>query len=437
MPTTTLKNAEKIFMLGIGGAGMRALAALLHEDGITVSGTDAAQSSLQHDPALAGFRLVAEADAKDDVAAADLVIRTDAVPPDHPLCQQAQQANIPVLAYHEAVGEYARDFTTVAVAGTHGKSSTTAMLAHLCQSAGLDPTVIVGAPIPAWDNRNARRGTSHLLIIEADEYRRHFLSLQPHHLIVTTIDFDHPDYFRDVSDVEHAFAQLLQQLQGPRTVVTTSQVLAAHRHLAWPAETIAVDPPTDQFPLPLPGSHMQHNAALALNMAAALGVSPAEARRHLATFTGLGRRFEYLGTINDTRIISDYGHHPAEIAATLQAARQHYPHHTLIVIVEPHTTERLTSLFDEFVASLTDLPDQIFITDPYEARRTPARSDAKTTADLVASLKASGKSARYLASAAELPAHLAQHAGAPTIALLFTAGELDGQVRRLIVATET
>jgi len=189
-------TARNVFMLGIGGSGMRGLAYLLSSQGKRISGTDDQFEHLKTSPDLSACALYSEEAATQALAEAQLLVYSDAVADDHPLRQQWEKQGKPSLTYHEAVGQLTAAYQTIAVAGTHGKSSTTVMLAHIMAAAGLDPTVLVGATVPAWGQRNARAGHDAYFLVEADEYRNHFLSFKPAHAIVTSIDFDHPDYFK-------------------------------------------------------------------------------------------------------------------------------------------------------------------------------------------------------------------------------------------------
>src|SRR3989344_9051790 len=189
--------------LGVGGAGMKGLAYLLRESGETVIGYDnnADASEVSLEEAVAALSTV------------DRLVYTDAAVATHPLREAALKINVPQTPYQEALGEFSQQYTTIAITGTHGKSSTTAFLAHILIEAGFDPSVLVGASMPSLEGKNAQLGKGKYFIVEADEYRKHFLELSPSHIIITTIDFDHPDAFSSLHDVEKAYEEFLTKLQ--------------------------------------------------------------------------------------------------------------------------------------------------------------------------------------------------------------------------------
>lgn len=388
-------------MAGIGGSGMRGLGFILKSKGKNITGAD---------------RDYDRARAEEYLAQSDGLIYSDAVATDHPLRQRAREQNIPEMAYHEALGELAVGYTTVAVAGTHGKSSTTAMLGHIMIEAGLDPTVLVGARVPAWGKENARVGNSEYLIVEADEYRDHFLSLKPAYAIVTTIDFDHPDYFDSLDDVKKSFDKFVNRVSG--AVVTSNDV---------PGE----------FGV---GEHMQHNAALAVAMAEKFGVERGRAEKALASWQGLGRRMEELGDYKGLKVVSDYGHHPKEIATTLAAARKKYKDKKILVLFEAHTLVRLKVFEKDFIEALLKA-DGVLLAPVFIPTGRPTSSAGKEQetqqavkklGEFEQKLSVKGRLARRILNYSELAAELAQMEGQYDVALAFTAGELDGRLRELV-----
>ncbi|HLD08937.1 MAG TPA: Mur ligase family protein, partial [Methylophilaceae bacterium] len=198
------EGVKNIFMVGIEGSGMRGLAYLFAKQGFDVAGEDDTAAERRE---IDGYTIVPQADAAAAVRAADVLVYSDAVKGDHQLRILAEEQGIKQMPYQEALGVFAKQYTTLAVTGTHGKSSTTAMLAHILVEAGYDPTVLVGASLDVFGGRNARAGKGEYFVVEADEYRRHFLALEPTHIIITSIDFDHPDYFTSLEDVEAAYSE--------------------------------------------------------------------------------------------------------------------------------------------------------------------------------------------------------------------------------------
>ncbi len=424
-----LKKAQRVFLLGVGGTGMRGLAWLLHEQGKDITGTDShVPDDLTHI-----YTLAAEEDAQPLLSGADLMVYTDAVASTHPLRQAAQAANLPALSYPAAVGEIANEHACViAVAGTHGKSSTTAFLAHILIAAGCNPTVLVGASIFGWPGKNARLGQKEYFLVEADEYRRHFLTLRPTHAIITTIDFDHPDYYTALAEVTAAYGEFLTTLRAAKTLVTTTRLVQSHPVLPWPKKTVQVSSEEIEKAInPIPGDHMKHNAALAISLASQLGINKARAKQYLQSFPGLSRRMEIVGQFKNMDVISDYGHHPAAIAATWDALVEQRPNDSIAIIFEAHMEARLKTFFDQFVQSLMSAP--VVVVYPVFA---PAGRETASAADLARqlgkALETKGCRAFVLRSKIELPHVLDIMAASCQTAIAFTAGDLDNHLRQII-----
>jgi UDP-N-acetylmuramate--alanine ligase len=301
----------------------------------------------------------------------DLVVYTEAMPHDHPELREARACGIPTINYFEALGLVANEYRLIAVAGSHGKTTTTAMLIDIMEQAGLDPSAVVGS-LRASTKTNYRKGKSAYFIAEACEYRRDFLSLTPDVLIVTNIELEHVDYYKTLEDVQAAFCELVGQMREGGTLIANVSdpalrpvIDAAHaRELHVIDYRPSIDP---RVPLQVPGLHNRMNAAAAAAAAAACGVSPEAIRTGLSDFAGTWRGFEYTGEVNGAKIYDDYGHHPTEIAATIKGARELYPDRTLTVVFQAHTYTRMDALFDDFVHALA-LADRICILPIYAAR---------------------------------------------------------------------
>lgn len=396
---------KTIFMLGIGGTGMRGLAKLLAAQGNKIIGSDQQYQIIKNWPDMKAYEF-------SNKVTGDLLIHTDAAEKSHPLIQAAKKKNIPVMAYQEALGEFSKQFKTIAVTGTHGKSSTTAFLAHILIETGKDPNVLIGASMPAWGGTGARAGKNDLFIVEADEYREHFLMLAPAHAIIVSVDFDHPDYFKSLEHVKQAYERFRAKVSG--TVLSTDDLT-----------------PEDlqDIPAPIPGEHMQKNAALAVQMAGILGVSREDAIAALKTFPGLGRRFEKLGMISKMEIISDYGHHPAEIIATLHGAREKFGQNKIMAIFEAHTLERLKTFFDDYAKAL-ELANGVLLVPVF----IPIGREHESAEALI-KLKELEKMLKIpvwrLEKWEDLKPKLTELSSEFDIALAFTAGVLDSKLRQL------
>jgi UDP-N-acetylmuramate--alanine ligase len=294
----------------------------------------------------------------------DLVVYSIAVKDNNPELAAARSRGIVCMTYPEALGELTKEYTTIAVCGTHGKTTTTAMVSSMLKACGKNPTVIVGSLL-SDGGTNFIQGDSEYLVVEACEYRRSFLNLHPTHIIVTNIDEDHLDYYKDLDDIKSAFQSFTDKLPTEGSLVTHADVdLATH------AKKINADViDKDNIELSVLGEHNKRNAQLALALAGTLGLSEDDARKGLLSFAGTWRRLEYKGIWHDIAMYDDYGHHPAEIKATLQALREKYPHnkYTLIAVFQPHLYSRTKLLLDDFAGSFSDA-DKICVMPIYAAR---------------------------------------------------------------------
>jgi UDP-N-acetylmuramate--alanine ligase len=280
-----------------------------------------------------------------------LVIYTLATKDDNPELIEVQKRGIKCMTYPEALGLLTQEYTTIAVCGTHGKTTTTAMLASMFKALGKSPTVIVGSLL-SDGGTNFIQGDSEYLIVEACEYKRSFLNYNPTHIVVTNIDADHLDYYKDLDDIKRAFQEFTDKLPENGTLITHADVeLSTH------AKKINADYiDASSIELSVLGEHNKRNAQLALALSDALGFEQAEARKGLLAFHGTWRRLEYKGIWHDIAMYDDYGHHPTEITATLQALREKYPHdkYKVIAVFQPHLFSRTKEHLDEFAHSFVD-----------------------------------------------------------------------------------
>ncbi|TSC79573.1 MAG: UDP-N-acetylmuramate--L-alanine ligase [Candidatus Peregrinibacteria bacterium Gr01-1014_25] len=386
----------KIFCSGIGGIGLSAYASLQRQAGHDVSGSDRQVSPLLHDLQAQGIVVSLMQDGGAVPADADLFVYSEAIPPENPERVAAGRYGIRTATYFEALGEFSRAYRVVAVAGAHGKSSTTAMTAQVLVDADLDPTVVVGTKVPFLDGRNWRQGKSDLFLVEACEYRRSFLHLHPSIALVTTVDGDHFDAFTSLEDYQQAFVEFLRLLPQDGIALFHGGDADARRIVDASGKSgIDVDvlaPPR----LGIPGAHMRENAKLVLGLADVLGIPRTQAASSLARFTGTWRRMEVKGTRPDgVTVVDDYGHHPAEIRATLAAMREAYPGRRIVCVFQPHTHDRTLVLYDDFTRAFKGGADIVIIPNIYDARafRDRAQADPEKLAKDIAA--ASGISALY------------------------------------------
>lgn len=365
-----LENVKKIHMIGVGGIGMSALARLYLHEGKEVSGSDRAPSDITDALEKEGVQFFPNQTTENISSrqGLELVVYTEAMAKDHPEMLAARQLGVSMMNYFEALGLVANQYYLIAVAGTHGKTTTTAMLIDVLEEAGLDPTAIVGS-LRSKTKSNYRAGKSKYFVVEACEYRRDFLYLNPDILVITNIEADHLDYYKDLKDVQDAFSELAKKVPEDGFVIaeTANQNVASILE-GLKCEVVDYKKFLDlELPLKLPGLHNRMNAAAALAAAAKLNIEEDVAKKALSNFSGTWRRFEYKGEVGGAPVYDDYGHHPTEITATISGARELYPDKKLTLVYQPHMYSRTHELFDDFTKALS-LADEIILTPIYAAR---------------------------------------------------------------------
>lgn len=395
-----LARRGPIHFVGVGGAGMAGLALVLRRQGARVTGCDRADSQALRDLERAGVPVSVGHDPAHVHEAAG-VVATAAVPRDHAELAEAQRRGVPVKGRARALGELVNPRRLVAVAGTHGKTTTTAMTAQALAALGLDPTALVGGRLPEWSG-NARLGGDAVYVVEADEYDRSFLELRPELAVITTVELEHLDCYRDRADLDGAFAQFAGPAAGRLGVIACADdagaarvaaSVAEHRALlygfgpsaALRAENLTLretraafearwgDRALGRFELGVPGEHNVRNALAALAVALRLAGDARGlevVRAALAEFRGVERRFQILGEARGVIVVDDYAHHPTELAATLRAAREGWPARRVLVLFQPHLYSRTRDFAVEFGRVLA-AADRAWVLDVYAAREAP------------------------------------------------------------------
>ena len=393
LPVPSLQGIRSVHLIGIGGAGMRNLARLFLARGVSVSGSDLKESEGLRELRELGA-LVSIGHAADQVGAPDAVIASSAIVPSNVELALAERTRIPVWARAQALAAFAAGHRSIAVAGTHGKTTTTSMLAVILERAGLDPSYLIGGDLNE-SGSGARAGSSDLFVFEADESDGSFLLSEPAIAIVTNIELDHVDFYPGgQSQIDAAFALFMQRSGsvlacGDDPGVGRASALAGRAVLAYglePANNVRLhvdrpgpdgakgsveldDDSTVSLQLRVDGAHNLLNATAALLAAREVGVDPALAAQALATFTGVHRRFELRGTARGADFFDDYGHNPTELAVALHTARGRSPER-LVAVVQPHRYSRVQALWRELGASITEA-DLIVVTDIYGADQPP------------------------------------------------------------------
>jgi UDP-N-acetylmuramate--alanine ligase len=358
----------KIFLSGIGGIGMSAYAALMKHAGHDVSGSDAHDSALIADLKSQGIAVSLKQDGNALAEGTELLVHSEAIPVSAPERVAAKERGIPQLSYFQALGKMIEGKEVIAICGTHGKSSTTAMIAKIFIECGRNPSVVLGTKMKELGNRNWRAGDPNLWIVEACEYRRSFLALQPTTIILTNADGDHFDAFKNAEEYQHAFIEFMSLLPENGMIIGHGEDKET-KAIMHAAKKILIDADTEPLPtLATPGVHMKKNAQLAVVLAKKKGIDEAEALKALAGFSGTWRRMENLGeTMRGVTVIDDYAHHPVEIRATIAAMKEHFPRRRLVCVFEPHTHDRVLKLWNDFTVAFSEA-DLLFVTKVFDAR---------------------------------------------------------------------
>jgi UDP-N-acetylmuramate--alanine ligase len=356
-------------MVGIGGIGMSALAQLYSSQGKQVKGSDRDTSPVTELLSANGITIYSGHAAAQVAPETDLLVYSAAVPDDNPERVAARERGIRELSYVEALGEATRNGVSVVVAGTHGKTTTTAMVAKMLIDAGMRPTVIAGSILSEYGS-NFVAGKDDLFVIEGCEYRRHFLHLHPTVLVITNIDLDHTDYYRDLDDLTRAFHELAQRLPEQGTIVCDTTAPLVQQACADATATVVPYQDLQVPKLRTAGDFNILNARAAKCAVRALNpeLRDEDLDRSLAAFTGTWRRFERKGvTAHGALVYDDYAHHPTAIRATLSMVRATFPDKRLLVVFHPHLYSRTASFFRQFAEALT-LADEAILLPIYAAR---------------------------------------------------------------------
>lgn len=406
-----MRRIDCIHFVGIGGAGMCGIAEVLTNQGYAVSGSDIKASAVTRRLESLGVQVFI-GHASDNIQNADVLVVSSAIDRSNPEIQAALQARLPVVRRADMLGELMRYRHSIAVAGAHGKTTTTSLLTMMLTEAGLDPTYVIGGKLNA-SGKNASLGGSRYLVAEADESDASFLSLRPMAAIVTNIDEDHMDTYEGSFDkLKAAYIQFLHNMPFYGLAVVCGDDAELYKmidSIARPVLTFgfkehndvrAVDVRADgvrthftvlrkdyeplALTLNIPGEHNVYNALAAITLASDEGVDDTAIIRALDKFAGVGRRFEHQAKVplsdGDVLLVDDYGHHPAEVLATIKAARQSYPERRLVMMFQPHRYSRTRDCFDDFVEVLSQV-DELLLLDVYAAGEAPiVGADTKSLA---------------------------------------------------------
>lgn len=467
----TARKAGTAHLVGICGSGMKALAEMLGGLGWTVSGSDLQPATDTLDLLRRkGFRVHRGHSDEFLPSNADLLVYSPAITDSNPERQQAERLGIPQRSYNQMLGELMKTRVGISIAGTHGKSTTTAMVASVLRDAGLSPSAVIGAeligrgdlrsgeaagsgdPRQALGGVSGWAGESDLFVVESCEYQKNFLTLCPKHVVLTGIEADHFDFFHDLRETREAFAEFVSRMPSDGNLIIRGDCettrIAAASSLA-EIETFSLRDCTDwwaadlrptsegirfrifhgetfftEVSLRIPGRHNVLNAVAAAAMCHHVGASAIAIREGLGEFCGTKRRFEVLGSCRGVTLIDDYAHHPTAVTATLRTAREQFPGRRLLCAFQPHQESRTRALLDDFAESF-DAADEVFLAPIFTAREKCPEAAERTNAELAERLAARGKSVRLVSSLDRLADELDDAARLGDVLITMGAGDIN------------
>lgn len=417
-----IDRIKKIHFIGIGGIGMSALARHFLSEKKVVSGSDRTLTPITKSLASEGMQIFAQQSAENITADIELVVYTEAMTEDHPEMKAARALKVPMVNYFEALGLAMNPYYLIAIAGTHGKTTTTAMITDIFETMGKDPTAIIGS-LRAKTQSNYRAGKSKYAIVEACEYKRDFLHLKPDILVVTNLEYEHVDYYKSLEDVQDAFKTLVSQVNEGGVVITDTANINIAPIIAEAAVKVVNYHDFLELDLPLkqPGMHNRLNAAAATAAAAQEKISASDAKQALSNFTGTWRRFEYKGEVNGAPVYDDYAHHPTEIRAAIDGIKELYPDRKIILAFQPHTYSRTAALFGEF-AKAVGQAHEILLLPVFAAREENA--SGVTSRELAVKTLETNTNARYVDSLAAAETLIRKLADDESVVMIVGAGEI-------------
>jgi len=447
-----------VHLIGIGGTGISSIARVLLEKGYTVSGSDRALSPLALELQKAGAT-VYEGHASGNIEGADLIVRSSAIPDENIEVVTARSRGIPIQKRSDFLNSLLREYRVLAVAGSHGKTTSSTMLAWTLEEMGLQPGFILGG-VSKNMGTNARAGGGKYFVVEADEYDYMFLGLEPEVILLTNVEYDHPDCFPTHEDYIGAFSSFVKNLKPGGILVTNGdQPVAVSMTTETPHDTkaltygltdavdiaardLAVNPaggmsftihapftsaPLAKVNLQVPGEHNVRNALGVIAVHSALGNDLNKAATSLSSYIGSGRRFEIVGEVDGITVIDDYAHHPSKIRATLAAARSRFPGRRVIAVWQPHTYSRTLALEEDFANSFSDA-DLVIVTGIYAARE---KAQEYSVESLVRRIK--NAQAFHIESLSGVTQFLAQILQPEDVLLVLSAGDADSVCRDVIL----
>lgn len=450
-----LQKINKVYLAGIGGIGLSALAYYFLDLGKEVKGSDLKESEVTKRLLAKGLLINFKQKAANISTDIDLFIYSSALPGNHVELVRAQELNITCYSYFQFLGVLSKEYQTIAVAGTNGKTTTTAMLGLILEKAGLDPTVIVGSLVPQWGS-NFRLGKSKILVVEACEWQAHMLEINSQTIVLTNIAADHLDYYKNLRDIKKHFQKFVDKLPKgglliknsddknsemittPRRLKTFGQANSADYRftevrVAAAKQKFKLYKKTklwSELELAVPGHYNIYNALAAAAAADYLQVNKHQLWNALHEFSGTWRRFEKIGEYKSNMVISDYAHHPDSIQGLLRATKDFYPDKKIIAIFQPHHHHRTLTLLDHFAQSF-HLADQVIVSEIYKVSgREDAQTEAVSSRNLIKAMTHAKK--HYAHDFGEIRNILKEINPVNSVLLFIGAGDIDSLAREML-----
>ena len=438
-----------VHFIGIGGISMSGLAEILLEKGFTISGSDSKESDLTDILTSKGATIFYGQKAENIIPGIQLVVYTAAIHEDNPEFAEAKAQQLPMLSRAQLLGQIMDNYEkSIAVAGTHGKTTTTSMISEILMAAKADPTISVGGILPSIGG-NLRVGASSVFVSEACEYTNSFLNFRPKYSIILNVEAEHLDFFKDLDDIRHSFRKFAGNTLADGATIINGEITnyeelthnlpqeiitygfdssfdfyatdVTYNEKACPAFTVMHhDKKVADIQLSVPGRHNASNALAAVALAVTMGLDTDAIVRGLDAFGGANRRFQYKGIVDGVTVIDDYAHHPTEIRATLSAA-ENYPHQRLVLVFQPHTYTRTKALMDKFAKALT-LADKVVLAKIYPARETDDLGISSDT--LRAEIEKLGKEVYYFPTFEEIEKFLSKNCINGDLLITMGAGDV-------------
>jgi UDP-N-acetylmuramate--alanine ligase len=445
-----LLRGRCIYFIGIGGIGMSAIARILLKEGCIVEGSDIQTSPLTSTLEKMGAKINTKQDGSFMTSGTNMVVISAAITEDNPDLKTARKLGIKVVKYSQILGSLMKEKCGIAISGTHGKTTTSAMVSTILKTGGLDPTFVIGGEVPDIGG-NAYLGKGNLFVAEACEYDRSFLNLTPQVGVITNIEEDHLDYYENIEKIINAFGDFASQIPKEGLLVVSDhdnntalvvqrakcrvEKYSLNHSSDWSAEIIPIkngankfrvfkkNEPFDDFLLKIPGSHNVLNALAAIAVCTFIGVDKNTIKTALASYSGANRRFQIIGVKKGITVIDDYAHHPTEICVTLKAAREFYPEKRIWCIFQPHQYSRTRHLLKGFVRSFQNA-DKVIFTEIYASRDNDFEKAAVNSMKLCHEVCNSGIDAQYISQLCDITNLLSSNVQADDVVITMGAGDI-------------